>query len=38
MAEYKEIIKEMGQKEEGAFSDMLTEALDIVGLSEQQFT
>ena len=32
--EYKEIVKEMIQKEESTFGDLLTEAMDHIGMSE----
>jgi hypothetical protein len=35
--EYKEIVKEMIQKEESTFGDLLTEAMEHIGMSEQEF-
>ena len=35
--DYKEIVKEMIQKEEQSFGDLLTEAMDHIGMSEQEF-
>lgn len=37
MNEYKELVKEMIQKEESSFGDLLQEAMDHIGLSEQEF-
>lgn len=37
MEEYKEIVKETIQKEEQAFGDLLAEAMEHIGLSEQEF-
>jgi hypothetical protein len=36
-SEYKDLVKEMIQKEEGAFGDLLQEAMDHIGVSEQEF-
>ena len=35
--DYKEIVKDMIQKEEQSFGDLLTEAMDHIGMSEQEF-
>lgn len=36
-AEYKNVVKEMIQKEEQNFGDLLTEAMEHIGMSEQEF-
>jgi hypothetical protein len=35
--EYKEVVKEMIQKEEAIFGELLQDAMDHLGLSEQEF-
>ena len=37
MAEYKELVKEMIQKEEQTCGDLLQDAMDHIGLNEQEF-
>jgi hypothetical protein len=37
MAEYKELVKEMIQKEEKTCGDLLQDAMDHIGLNEQEF-
>lgn len=37
MSQYKEIVKETITKEEEAFGNLLAEAMDHIGLNEQEF-
>ena len=37
MAEYRAIIEQLIMKEESSFQDLITEAMDHIGLSEQEF-
>jgi len=37
MDQYKEIVKDMIQKEETVFGDLLAEVIDHIGMSEPEF-